>query len=87
MTLEKELVEPSSGGSFDRFSFNVRLKPSFGGSRICTTTPYAAFIASMAPNGSPLKKMASAGGEGRDTDNSKTWEFFNDTCNIILALS
>ena len=86
MTLEKELVEPSSGGSFDRFSFNVRLKPSFGGSKICTITPYAAFIASMAPDGSPPKKMASAGGVGNDTDSNKMYGFFIDTCNIFLTL-
>jgi hypothetical protein len=79
MTLEKELVEPSSGGSFDRFSFNVRLKPSLGGSRICTSTPYAAFIAYIAPTGSPPKKMASGGGVGNDIDSSKTCEFFIDT--------
>lgn len=70
MTLRKELIEPSSGGSFDKLSFIVRLYPSFGGSRICTSTPYAPLIASMAPKGSPLKNTISGGGVGKDTDNS-----------------
>lgn len=71
MTLEKELVEPSSGGSFERLSFSVRLKPSLGGSRICTSTPYAAFMASIAPNGSPPMKTVSGGGVGNDTDSNR----------------
>lgn len=71
MTLEKELVGPSSGGSFEKFSFKVRLKPSLGGSRICTTPPYADFMASIAPKGSPPWKTVSGGGVGNDTDSNK----------------
>lgn len=72
MTLEKELVEPSSGGSFERLSLRVRLKPSLGGSRICTSPLYATLMASRAPNGSPAKKAVSGGGVGNETE-SKTW--------------
>lgn len=86
MTLEKKLVEPSSGGSFDKFSFSVRLKPSFGGSRICTITPYEAFIASMAPMGSPLEKTASCAGVGKDTDRNSNCGFFIDTCKILSKM-
>lgn len=83
MTLGKELVEPSSGGSFEKFSFTVRLKPSLGGSRICTTTPYAAFTASMAPRGRPPKKAVSGGGVGNDSDNSRRLGFFTDVCKSL----
>lgn len=57
----------------------VRLKPSLGGSRIFTSSPYAAFIASMAPKGRPPTKIVSAGGVGNDTDNNSNREFFIDT--------
>lgn len=83
LTLEKELVEPSSGGSFDKFSFTVRLKPSLGGSRICMTAGYAAFIASMAPRGSPPEKTVSGGGGGNDTDSCRRCGFFIVTCKIF----
>lgn len=86
MTLEKKLVEPSSGGSFDKFSLNVRLKPSFGGSRICTSTPYEAFIASMAPKGSPPEKTVSSAGVGSDTDSNRKCGFFIDTCKIVCKV-
>lgn len=49
----------------------MRLKPSLGGSRICTRLPYAAFIASMAPKGSPRTKIVSEEGVGSETDSSK----------------
>lgn len=81
MTLENKLVEPSSDGSLDKFSLSVRLKPSLGGSRICTITPYAAFIASIAPKGSPPKKIVSGGGVGNDTDSNSICGFFIDTYN------
>ena len=82
MTLGKELVEPSSGGSFARFSLSVRLKPSLGGSRICTNPLYAALMASIAPKGSPLKKAVSGGGAGNDSDNKRWFGFFIDTCKL-----
>lgn len=82
MTLKKKLVEPSSGGSLDKFSFNVRLKPSLGGSRIWATTPYAAFMASIAPWGSPPKNTVSGGGIGIDIESSNTFEFFIEACRI-----
>ena len=83
VTLEKKLIEPSSGGNLDKFSFIVRLKPSLGGSRICTSRPYAAFIASMAPRGSPPKKTVSEGGAGNETDSSRRCGFFIDACKIF----
>lgn len=85
MTLEKELVEPSSVGSLERLSFNVRLNPSRGGSRICTTDPYAAFIASIAPAGSPLRNTVSGGGVGKETEISTMCGFFMVTCIVFLV--
>lgn len=80
MTLQREHVEPSSDGSFDRLSFIVRLYPSLGGSRICATAPYAALMASMAPKGSPSKKIASGGGMGKETDSTTTCGFLIENC-------
>lgn len=83
MALKRKLTEPSSGGSLERFSFTVRLKPSLGGSRICKTTPYAAFIASIAPWGSPPKKTVSGGGAGSDNDTRRRFGFFTVACKRI----
>ena len=56
----------------------MRLYPSFGGSRICTTEPYAAFIASMAPKGRPPMNTVSGGGEGSETDINMIWGLFTE---------
>lgn len=83
MTSGKGIVEPSSGGSFDKFILKVRLYPSFGGSIIFTTTPYATFTASMAPGGSPPTKRVSGGGVGNDNDSSRSCGFFIEAYKII----
>lgn len=83
MTLRKGLVKPSSGGSFDKFIFTVRLYPSFGGSIIFTTAPYATFTASIAPGGRPPIKTASGGGVGNDNDSSRSCGFFTEAYKIV----
>jgi hypothetical protein len=82
--LGKGTLEPSSGGSFVKFIFIVRSKPSFGGSRICTTGPYAAFIASIAPRGSPSYRIASGDGRGNATDRTNTLGFRIENWNQSL---
>ena len=63
-----ELVKPLFLGSFDKSNLSVRLKPSSGGTIDSTTTPYATFTASVAPQGSPFSISVSSGGVGNDTD-------------------
>lgn len=93
MTTKHKQVYPTNygvpwfAGTLERFIFNVRLKPSLGGSRICTRLPYAALIASMAPKGSPDTKIVSEDGVGNDTDSKKILGFFIETYNYFMFVN